>query len=142
MSRSGPSRRTPGIDARPFRNRAANRRSWSIDHGPAEILEKIDCGVKGNGADDIWRSRFLAIGRFGPDDLVQVDQVDSPSAGEERITLGEGRSRPDQHTGPERGVHLVAAESYEVGVRMAAGDAARAAPRRRRRPLHARGRRR
>jgi hypothetical protein len=54
------------------------------------------------------------VGRVGPDDLVEIDQVDSASSGEERIAVAEGPPGADEHASSERGVHLVAAPGDEI----------------------------
>ena len=88
--RPGPSRRTPGIDAETVFE--AERPSTVVldDRRPTELLERFDGGVEGHRADDVRGARLLAVGRIGPDDLVEVHQVDGTPTGEERIALGEG----------------------------------------------------
>ena len=48
--------------------------------------------AEGHRADDVGRAGLLALGRIGPDDLVQVDQVDRAAAGQEGVAVLEGRA--------------------------------------------------
>ena len=59
------------------------------DRRPADRGELAHGGSQRDGADDIRRSRLLALGRFGPDDLVEVDELDGPTAGEVGVPLFE-----------------------------------------------------
>ena len=70
--------------------------------------------MQGDGPDDVGRSGLLAIGRRAPDHLVQADEVDGSSAGEERIAGLEQGPGSDERPGAEGGVELVAAEGQEV----------------------------
>ncbi len=101
--------------ARPGRRRRASSSSWSAIGVPADGRELVDGGVERDGADHVRRAGLLPLGRLGPDHLVEVDEVDRPAAGEERVAVGEGAPGPDEHAGAERGVHLVAAPGQEVG---------------------------
>ena len=83
----GPSTRTPSMDREPVvqprRQRALVRR----DRLPTDPLQLVHGRPEGHRADHVRRTGLLALGRIGPDDLVQVDQVDRAAAGEERIAL-------------------------------------------------------
>ncbi len=61
------------------------RRLVPRDRVPADAVELIHGGAEGDGADHVGRAGLLALGRFGPDDLVQVDQVHGAATGEEGI---------------------------------------------------------
>ena len=85
------------------------------DGVPADVAEGVDGGVQGDGADDVGGTRLFTLGRVGPGDLVQVDEVDGATTGEERVAVGEAGPGADQHPGAERGVHLVTAPRHVVG---------------------------
>ena len=85
------------------------------DDVPADRLEARDGGFEGDGPEHVGRAGLLAVGRRRPDDLVQADQVDGTSPGQEGIAGFEGPARADERTRPERGVELVPAEGHEVG---------------------------
>ena len=51
-----------------------------LDAVPAEALELVQRGAERHGADHVGRPRLLALGRFGPDHFVEVDEVDRPAA--------------------------------------------------------------
>jgi ABC-type transport system involved in cytochrome c biogenesis ATPase subunit len=83
---------------------------------PAD-LEQLVCGhAERHGAEDVRGAGLLAVGRDRPDDLVEVDEVNSAAAGEERVALDERGTRADEGTGAVGGVHLVTAEGEEVGL--------------------------
>ena len=103
--------------AQPVMELAGQRPLVRLDGVPADALELVHRRAEGHRTDHVGRTRLLALGRFGPDHLVEVDQVHRPAAGQERITLGEGAARPDQRTGPEGRVELVPAEGDVVGPR-------------------------
>ncbi len=84
---------------------------------PADALQVVHGLPEGHGTDHIGRAGLLALGRIRPDDLVQVDEVDRPAAGEERIAALEHLAGTDQRAGAEGRVELVAAEGHEVGAR-------------------------
>ncbi len=116
-SSRGPSTRTPGMACKPSRNKLADVAVVGDDRGPADLGERVDRGVQGHCPDDVRRARLLAFGRGGPDDLVELDEVDGAATGEERVTVGEGFPRADEHSGAEGRVHLVPAPGDEVGLR-------------------------
>ena len=87
------------------------------DGVPPDPLELVHGRPEGHCAHDVGRAGLLALGWIGPDHLVQVDQVDGATAGEEGIALFEDAPRPNEGTGAERRVELVAAEGDEVGSR-------------------------
>ena len=101
--------------ARPSRRRRGELVVVGGDRVPADALELVDGRVERDGADDVRRAGLLALGRVGPHDLVEVDQVDGAAAGQERVAVGEGRPGADEHAGAERGVHLVPAPGEVVG---------------------------
>ena len=104
------------MDARPSCRRAARAVVVGADGRPADPLQLVDGGVEGDGADDVGRAGLLPLGRVGPHDLVEVDEIDGAATGQERVAVGERVPRADEDAGPERGVHLVAAPGHEVGV--------------------------
>ena len=55
------------------------------DRVPADAVELIHGGAEGDGADHVGRAGLLALGWFGPDHLVQIDQVHGAATGEEGI---------------------------------------------------------
>ena len=67
-----------------------------------------------DGADHVRGAGFLPFGGLGPDDLVEVDQVDRPAAGQERVPVGEGAPGADEDAGPEGRIHLVPAPRQVV----------------------------
>ena len=75
------------------RARVAARRASCVvvrgDRRPADALELVDGGVQGDRADHVGRAGLLALGRLGPHDLVEIDEVDGAAAGQERIAVGE-----------------------------------------------------
>ena len=90
------------MPASPARSRAASSRSWATIASQPIAVELVDGGVERDGADDVGRAGLLALGRVGPDHLVEVDEVDGAAAGEERVALGEaptaGRSARRRRT--------------------------------------------
>ena len=52
---------------------------------PADALQLVHGRAEGDRADDVGRAGLLPLGRLGPDDLVEVDQVDGATAGEEGV---------------------------------------------------------
>ena len=112
----GPSRRTPGMVATPSRSCRARRASCAAIAGQPRRWSSRAAAARATRADHVGRSGFLAVGRGGPDDLVEVDQVDGAAADQERVAVLERRPWADQRAGAERRVHLVPAEGDEVGV--------------------------
>ena len=55
------------------------------DGVPADPLQLVHGRAEGNGADDVGGAGLLPLGRLGPDDLVEVDQVDGAAAGQEGV---------------------------------------------------------
>ena len=82
---------------------------------PADPFELVHGRPEGDGADDVGGTGLLTLGRIGPDDLVEVDQVDGATTGEEGVTVLEDPARPDERAGAEGRVELVTAEGHEVG---------------------------
>ena len=85
-----------------------------LDGRPADAFDFVDGGMERDRAEDVGGAGFFAFGRVGPRDFVEVDEVDGAATGEERVTVGEGASRPDEGAGAEGGVHLVPAPRHEV----------------------------
>ena len=85
------------------------------DRPPADALKVVHGLPEGDRTDDIGRAGLLPLGRIRPDDLVEVDQVHRPAAGEKRIAVLEDLPRADERTGTEGRVELVAAEGDEIG---------------------------
>src|SRR6185437_6181872 len=85
------------------------------DGRPADGGELGHGGAESDGADHVGGTGLLALWGLGPDDLVDVDQVDGAAAGQERVAVDEGRAGTDQGAGAVGGVELVAAERHEVG---------------------------
>ena len=65
----------------------ARAASWAAMVVPADPLQLVHGRAEGDGADDVGRAGLLALGRVGPDHLVQVDQVDGAAAGEEGVAV-------------------------------------------------------
>ena len=112
-----PSTRTPSMAAQPLVQPARQRALVGRDGVPADPLELVHGGPEGDRADDVGRAGLLPLGRIGPDDLVEVDQIDRATAGQEGIAVREDAARPDQRAGAEGRVQLVTAEGHEVGSR-------------------------
>ena len=87
------------------------------DGRPTDTADRVDGRVQGHGADHVGRAGLLPVGGRRPDDLVEVDEVDRPAAGQKRVTGLEQLPRTDEGAGTERGIELVAAEGQVVGVR-------------------------
>ena len=81
----------------------------SFDRRPADPLQLIDGRVQGDGTDDVGGAGLLPLGRIGPHDLVEIDEIDGAAASQERIAVGEGVPRADEGAGAEGRVHLVPA---------------------------------
>ena len=90
------------------------RRLVGPDGVPADPLQLVHGRPEGDGADDVGGPGLLPLRWLGPDDLVEVDQVDGAAAGEEGVARLERPPRCDQRAGSERRVELVAAEGHEV----------------------------
>ena len=114
VSRPGPSTVTPGIAARAERSCVASSSSWSFDRPPSDPVELVDGRVERDGTDDVGGAGFFTLGRIGPHDLVEIDEIDGAAASEERVAVGEGAPRSDEGAGAEGRVHLVPAPRDEV----------------------------
>ena len=101
---------------RPSCSRVDSAASWPAMASQPRRPHLVHGRTEGHGTHHVGGSGLLALGRLGPDDLVQVDQVDGAAAGEERVPGGEDAPRPDQRAGTVGGVELVPAEGDEVGV--------------------------
>ena len=62
---------------------------------------------EGDGADDVGRAGLLALGRVGPHDLVEVDEVDGAAAGEERVAVGERVAAGPMSTPAPNGAYIL-----------------------------------
>ena len=89
----------------------------TLDLRPPDDVELVDRGVQSDGAEHVRGAGLLPLGRIRPDHFVEVDEIDCTTARQERVTVGERRSRADECTGAERRVHLVAAPGDEVDAR-------------------------
>src|SRR5712691_2851382 len=85
-----------------------------LDRRPSDAVEFVDGGVERDRAEHVRRAGFLAFGWVGPDNLVEVDQVDRPASRQEGISVDERTTRTDQRARSERCVHLVPAPRDEV----------------------------
>ena len=103
--------------AQPVVQLRRQRRLVGTDGVPADPLQLVHGRAEGDGPDDVGRAGLLAFGGFGPDHLVQVDQVDGAPAGQEGIAGLEDAPRADERAGAEGRVELVPAEGHEVGSR-------------------------
>ena len=83
---------------------------------PPQLTKGVDRCVQRHSAHDVRRAGLFPVWRVGPDDLVELDEVDGATTGEERITFRERPARPDEHARSEGCVHLVAAPSEEIGL--------------------------
>ena len=92
----GPSTRTPSMARSPSYSRPASARLVGRDGVPADPSELVHGRPEGHRADDVGRAGLLALGRIGPDHLVEVDQVDGAAAGQEGIAVLEDPARPDR----------------------------------------------
>ena len=86
-----------------------------VHHGiPTESRQLVHGGAEGHRPDHVGGSGLLPIGRVGPDDLVQIDQIDRAAPGQEGVAGGEDAPGPDEGAGAIGGVKLVPAEGHEV----------------------------
>ena len=85
----GPSTRTPSMARRPSWSRVESAASCSVDGVPADARQLVHGGAEGDGSDHVGRSGLFPIGRVGPDDLVEIDQVDGAAPGQEGVAGGE-----------------------------------------------------
>ena len=83
----GPSTRTPSMARSPSYNRRRQAPSWAGMVVPADPLQLVHGRAEGDRADDVGRAGLLALGGIRPDDLVEVDQVDGATAGEEGVPV-------------------------------------------------------
>ena len=116
-SGAGPSTRTPGIAVEPGPKPACQLAVVTLDLRPPDDVELVDRGVQSDGAEHVGGAGLLPLGRIRPDHFVEVDEIDGTTAGQERVTVGERRSRANECAGAERRVHLVAAPGDEVDAR-------------------------
>ena len=84
--------------------------------GPTHLGKGVDRSVQRHCPDHVRRTGFLAVGRVGPDNFAKLDEVDRAATGQERVTVGEGLARPDEHSCSEGCIHLVAAPGDEIGL--------------------------
>jgi len=64
------------------------------DRVPADAPELAECARHGECADHVRGAGLLPVRRLGPDHLVEVDEVDRATTGEERLARLERRAGP------------------------------------------------
>ena len=78
------------------------------DRGPADALRaRRSAACEGDRAEHVGRAGLLALGRVGPHDLVEVDEVDGAAAGEERVAVGRTRARGPMSTPAPNGAYIL-----------------------------------
>ena len=68
-------------------------------------------------AHDVRRAGLVALGRIGPHDVVERDELDRPAAAQQRLAALEGATAGDERAGPERRVELVPRQREVVDAR-------------------------
>ena len=68
-------------------------------------------------AHHVGRPRLVALGRVGPHDVVERDELDRPAAAQQRLAALEGAAAGDERAGPERRVELVPRQREVVDAR-------------------------
>ena len=114
---SGPSTCTPGMFASPFRKSRPMRLSWAMIAGQPISARVSIAACNATAPTTFGEPASSRSGRVGPDDVVELDEVDRAAARQEGVTSREGGARPDEHARPKGRIHLVAAPSDEVGLR-------------------------
>ena len=71
----------------PSYSRVDSARSWAAMVSQPMRSSSSMAVPKATAADHVGRAGLLALGRIGPDHLVEVDQVDRAAAGEERVAV-------------------------------------------------------
>ena len=77
-----------------------------------DLLQRLAGGGEGDGADHVGRAGLEAVGRVGPDDVVERDELDRAAAVQQRVAVQ--RHAADERAGAERRVELVAGEREVV----------------------------
>ena len=106
------SRVRPGTASRPACRRAESARSRSAIAVHADLLERLAGGGERDRADHVRRARLEAVGRVGPDHVVERDELDRAAAVQQRVAVQ--RRAADERAGAERRVELVAGEREVV----------------------------